>query len=73
MRSVSPTGYFRSADVVDLDVAVRATPASTSAPRLVRYDLGSNPVLPLYKPTKYVECTGRDFDDVPLADPAQGC
>lgn len=35
--------------------------------------LGSRPVLPLYKPTDYIECTGRDFDELPAAEPAQGC
>jgi hypothetical protein len=35
--------------------------------------LGSNPLLPLYKQTDYVECTGRDFTDLPAADPSQGC
>jgi type II secretory pathway pseudopilin PulG len=35
--------------------------------------LGSNPILPLYKPTDYVECTGRDFDQLPAANPSQGC
>jgi type II secretory pathway pseudopilin PulG len=35
--------------------------------------LGSNPILPLYKPTDYVECTGRDFANLPAEDPSQGC
>jgi hypothetical protein len=35
--------------------------------------LGANPILPLYKPQDYVECTGRDFARLPAANPAQGC
>jgi Tfp pilus assembly protein PilX len=35
--------------------------------------LGSNPVLPLYKATDYVECTGRTFTSLPANDPSQGC
>ena len=35
--------------------------------------LGANPVLPLYKPTAYVECTGTVFGALPAGDPAQGC
>jgi Tfp pilus assembly protein PilX len=35
--------------------------------------LGSNPVLPLFKPTDYVECTARSFSQLPANDPAQGC
>jgi type II secretory pathway pseudopilin PulG len=35
--------------------------------------LGSNPILPLYKATDYVECTGYDFDTLPATAPAQGC
>jgi type II secretory pathway pseudopilin PulG len=35
--------------------------------------LGANPILPLYKPEDYVECTGHDFSDLPAHDPAQGC
>ncbi len=35
--------------------------------------LGSNPILPLFKATDYVECTGRDFFELPAASPAQGC
>jgi hypothetical protein len=35
--------------------------------------LGANPVLPLYKPTGYVECTGLTFADLPAGDPAKGC
>jgi hypothetical protein len=35
--------------------------------------LGANPVVPLYRPTGYVECTGRTFAELPPNDPAQGC
>lgn len=35
--------------------------------------LGANPVLPLYRPTDYVECVSRDFSRLPAQDPAQGC
>lgn len=34
---------------------------------------GGRPVLPLYKPVEYVECTGRTFAELPPEDPAQGC
>lgn len=35
--------------------------------------LGANPILPLYKPSEYVECTGLAFERLPASDPAQGC
>jgi type II secretory pathway pseudopilin PulG/enamine deaminase RidA (YjgF/YER057c/UK114 family) len=35
--------------------------------------LGTSPLLPLYEPTDYLECTGLDFSDVPAASPSQGC
>jgi hypothetical protein len=35
--------------------------------------LGANPVLPLYRPGDYVECTGRSLSSLPPNDPAQGC
>ena len=38
--------------------------------------LGAKPVLPLYQPTDYVECTGRTFEQLAKespSDPSQGC
>ena len=38
--------------------------------------LGARPVLPLYQPTEYVECTGRTFQELAAEspnDPSQGC
>jgi hypothetical protein len=34
---------------------------------------GANPVLPLYRPTDYVECTAVGFPDLPDNDPTYGC
>jgi type II secretory pathway pseudopilin PulG len=35
--------------------------------------LGARPVLPLYQPIDYVECTGKTFAQLPPENPAQGC
>ena len=35
--------------------------------------LGSNTVLPLYRPTDYVECTAVGCPELPENDPAYGC
>jgi hypothetical protein len=50
------------------DAAVQAVSALINLGQL-----GGNPVLPLYKPTDYVECTGLGFAALPANDPAQGC
>ena len=36
-------------------------------------ELGARPVLPIYRPTGYLSCTSKSFDDLPLADPTYGC
>ena len=36
-------------------------------------ELGSRPVLPLYRPQGYVSCTSRTFAELPEDDPALGC
>ena len=35
--------------------------------------LGAHPILPLYRPTGYVQCTGYTFTQLPDTDPSQGC
>ncbi|MEA2127106.1 MAG: hypothetical protein QOI80_3888 [Solirubrobacteraceae bacterium] len=35
--------------------------------------LGAAGILPLYKATDYIECTGLDFGDLPATSPGQGC
>jgi hypothetical protein len=35
--------------------------------------LGSRPILPLYQPTEYVECTPVGFQQLPPSEPAKGC
>lgn len=41
---------------------------------LVNLDqLGAEPILPLYQAHDYVECVGKDFDELPPEDPSQGC
>lgn len=35
--------------------------------------LGAGPVLPLYQPDDYVECTAVGFEDLPENDPTRGC
>ncbi len=59
-----------AADVVHLSGLAAVNPVNA----LVNLNqLGTNPILPLYKATDYVECNGRGFDTLPAADPAQGC
>lgn len=59
-----------AADRVTMSGSSQVSPVNA----LVNLDrLGGRPVLPLYEATDYVECTGRDFADLPLAEPAQGC
>jgi hypothetical protein len=36
-------------------------------------ELGTRPVLPLYRPTSYVSCSAAGFADLPNTDPSQGC
>lgn len=57
-------------EVINMSSAAKVTPVNA----LVNISrLGSNPILPLYKASKYRECTGKTFAEVPAADPAQGC
>jgi type II secretory pathway pseudopilin PulG len=59
-----------AAEKVQMTNAAKVTPVNA----LINISrLGSNPVLPLYKATNYVECTGRSFADLPAAAPSQGC
>jgi hypothetical protein len=35
--------------------------------------LGAHPILPLYRATGYIQCTGYKFSQLPDTDPSQGC
>ncbi|MDX6299805.1 MAG: hypothetical protein QOF53_1019 [Nocardioidaceae bacterium] len=55
-------------------VAMSGSASVTPVNALVNLNqFGGNPILPLYKPTDYVECTGRAFSALPDANPAEGC
>ena len=59
-----------AADVVTMSGASSVTSVNS----LVNLnELGSNPVLPLYRPRDYVSCTSLTFEQVPSSNPAQGC
>jgi hypothetical protein len=59
-----------AANVVELSGAATVTSVNS----LVNLDeLGSKPVLPLYRPQNYVSCTSRSFAELPADDPALGC
>lgn len=59
-----------AADVVHMSGLAAVNPVNA----LVNLNqLGTNPILPLYKAKGYVECNGRGFAALPAADPAQGC
>lgn len=59
-----------AADTVHMSGAAQVRPVNA----LVNLNqLGANPVLPLYRPTGYTECTGRSFSRLPATNPSQGC
>jgi hypothetical protein len=59
-----------AADVVKMagSASVNAINALVNLSRL-----GATPLLPVYRASDYVDCTGHTFDDLPAASPAQGC
>jgi hypothetical protein len=60
--------------VVGNTVAMSGSAAVQPVNALVNLNqLGGRPVLPLYQPVDYVECTGRTFEQLPPENPAQGC
>ena len=55
-------------------VSMSGASSVTSVDSLVNLnELGSNPVLPVYKPQRYVSCTSYSFAELPDGDPAVGC
>ena len=63
-----------SGTVAAKEVRMAGNSSVTSANSLVSLDeLGTRPVLPVYRAADYRECTGRDFAQLPATAPAQGC
>ena len=63
-----------SGTVAAKEVRMAGNSSVTSVNSLVSLDeLGTRPVLPLYRAADYRECTGRDFAQLPATAPAQGC
>ncbi|MEJ7893109.1 MAG: hypothetical protein WKF94_10755 [Solirubrobacteraceae bacterium] len=63
-----------SGQVAALEVRMAGNSSVTAVNALANLDqLGVSPLLPLYEPTDYQECTGLDFATLPPASPAQGC
>jgi len=63
-----------SGQVAALEVLMTGSSSVTAVNALANLDqLGVSPLLPLYVPTDYQECTGLDFATLPPASPAQGC
>lgn len=59
-----------AADVVRMSGAAAVHPVDALA-NLNAF--GSKPILPLYRPKEYVECTARRFSELPADAPDQGC